>query len=208
MDIRGFFGKRPAAPDGPAPSPKRVEVSQAHPVVLSPSPKRASEAAPAVPKAPPASDKEPPKKQLIPTGTVALGTEQWPDKYRPKSLREVVGNGMVVQKIVAWLKSWKDVHIHKKPPPDILKEGGRGQGAGAAGRAALLSGSPGIGKTTTALLACKEVGLMPVEFNASDTRSKGALHDRVAQLVQSRTLSSVGSGQSLVCFGMFCIVKG
>ena len=39
-------------------------------------------------------------------------------------------------------------------------------------RAVLISGSPGIGKTTAAHLAAKAEGFTPVELNASDARSK------------------------------------
>ena len=46
---------------------------------------------------------------------------------------------------------------------------------GASFRAALLSGPPGIGKTTTAMLVAKECGMETVEFNASDARNKKTL---------------------------------
>ena len=42
-------------------------------------------------------------------------------------------------------------------------------------RAVLLSGPPGIGKTSSALAVCKDLGFQAIEFNASDTRSKKAL---------------------------------
>lgn len=50
-------------------------------------------------------------------------------------------------------------------------------------RAVLITGSPGIGKTTTAHLCAKLEGYIPIELNASDARSK--------QLVE-------------VCFGYNC----
>lgn len=39
-------------------------------------------------------------------------------------------------------------------------------------RAILISGPPGIGKTTSAHLMAKEAGYNPIELNASDARSK------------------------------------
>lgn len=39
-------------------------------------------------------------------------------------------------------------------------------------RAVLISGPPGIGKTTSAHLAAKNAGYNPIELNASDARSK------------------------------------
>jgi deoxyadenosine/deoxycytidine kinase len=39
-------------------------------------------------------------------------------------------------------------------------------------RAVMITGSPGIGKTTSAHLCAKLEGYTPIELNASDTRSK------------------------------------
>jgi replication factor C subunit 1 len=39
-------------------------------------------------------------------------------------------------------------------------------------RAVLISGPPGIGKTTSAHLMAKSAGYNPIELNASDARSK------------------------------------
>jgi replication factor C subunit 1 len=41
--------------------------------------------------------------------------------------------------------------------------------------AALLSGDPGIGKTTTARLIAREYGYSITEFNASDMRNKSGI---------------------------------
>jgi replication factor C subunit 1 len=57
----------------------------------------------------------------------------------------------------------------------------------------------GIGKTTTAHLACKEVGYDFYELNASDTRNKSGLKQNVADALTSKSLfvgsSSKGNEQ-------------
>lgn len=44
------------------------------------------------------------------------------------------------------------------------------------------------GKTTTAHLVCKEVGMDVVEFNASDTRSQKLMSKEVSELLSSKSL--------------------
>lgn len=72
---------------------------------------------------------------------------------------------------------------------------------GAYYKAALLSGPPGVGKTTTATLVCKELGFDTVEFNASDTRSKRLLKEEVSELLSNTTLHGYftvgGQGESV-----------
>lgn len=45
-------------------------------------------------------------------------------------------------------------------------------------RAVLITGPPGIGKTTTAHLVAKLEGYTPIELNASDARSKKLIEVR------------------------------
>ena len=66
---------------------------------------------------------------------------------------------------------------------------------GAYFKACLLSGPPGIGKTTTAHLVSKELGFDVVEFNASDTRSKRLLKEEVSELISCRSLNAFAHGR-------------
>jgi replication factor C subunit 1 len=50
-------------------------------------------------------------------------------------------------------------------------------------RAVMITGSPGIGKTTSAHLCAKLAGFTPVEVNASDSRSKKLVEVRFYFLV-------------------------
>ena len=81
------------------------------------------------------------------------------DKYAPKRLEDVVGHDSVIGTLRAWLRGWAT-----KAP---------------AQRAALLSGPPGIGKSTVAALLAAECGYSVVELNASDERSAGSVRARL-----------------------------
>ncbi|EFX80623.1 hypothetical protein DAPPUDRAFT_318220 [Daphnia pulex] len=132
---------------------------------------------------------------------VAEGNDQaqlpWVDKYKPTSLKQVIGmhgDRSIAKKLVYWLKSWYDNRGKKlaKPSPWSTNDDG------AFFKAALLSGPPGIGKTTTAHLAAKELGYDLVEMNASDTRSKRLLHEHVMELLSSQSLSSYAHGSAQI----------
>ncbi|XP_063243328.1 replication factor C subunit 1 [Bacillus rossius redtenbacheri] len=113
----------------------------------------------------------------------------WVDKYRPASSKNVIGqqgDRSNLKKLQRWLSDWHANHSgHKKlvrPSPWAKDDNG------AFFKAALLSGPPGVGKTTTAHLVCKELGFDVVEFNASDTRSKRLLHEEVQELLRNKSL--------------------
>ncbi|XP_053209725.1 replication factor C subunit 1-like [Panonychus citri] len=112
------------------------------------------------------------------------------EKYKPLCSEKVIGQHgpkSNVKKLTHWLQYWKS-NYGKKP--------GFGKWAsddGAGFKAALLSGPPGVGKTTSATLVCKELGFTYTELNASDTRSKKSLTEVVSNLLSNRTFSDIGS---------------
>lgn len=70
---------------------------------------------------------------------------------------------------------------------------------GSMFKAALLSGPPGVGKTTSASLVCQEKGFTYIELNASDTRNKKTLHETVKDALGICDIASLVKGQSAVC---------
>jgi len=55
-------------------------------------------------------------------------------------------------------------------------------------RILLISGPPGIGKTTLAHIAAKQAGYEPIEVNASDDRSKEKLLPEIQKVTQMQTV--------------------
>ncbi|KAG5351780.1 hypothetical protein C0989_004989 [Termitomyces sp. Mn162] len=91
-------------------------------------------------------------------------SQLWTTRYAPQSLKEICGNKAQVEKLQLWLREWQD---SKKA--NFKKPGKNGMNVY---RAVMITGSPGIGKTTSAHLCAQLEGYTPIELNASDVRSK------------------------------------
>ncbi|XP_077379412.1 replication factor C subunit 1 [Festucalex cinctus] len=125
----------------------------------------------------------------------------WVDKYRPSSLKAVIGqqgDQSCANKLLRWLQNWYKHHSAgaTKPPAARFGKFGAGKDDGSGFKAALLSGPPGVGKTTTAALVCEELGFSYVEMNASCTRSKTNLKEVVAESLNNTSIESFYKGTS------------
>lgn len=83
-------------------------------------------------------------------------TDDWCEKYRPNTLDEVVGNEKGKERLREWAESWEGVPQR---------------------RGVIISGSPGIGKTSAALALANDMGWGVVEMNASDKRDYDSVKD-------------------------------
>ena len=92
----------------------------------------------------------------------------WVDLYRPKSLTDVIGNTQTVSDVATWLKKWTVGHT---------------QGC-------LVTGPPGIGKTTAVHLLVAAAGYEIVELNASNERSATAVRRWFDDAARSRAVGS------------------
>ena len=123
------------------------------------------------------------------------GALMWVDKYKPRALKNIIGqqgDKSNAKKLRHWLINWTSNHCGNKKP---VKPGYFAKDQdGSFHKSALLSGPPGVGKTTTAQVVCHELGFDTVELNASDTRSKRSLGEEVAQLLTNTSLSGFASG--------------
>uniref|UniRef100_A0A9J7YE59 Replication factor C subunit 1 n=1 Tax=Cyprinus carpio carpio TaxID=630221 RepID=A0A9J7YE59_CYPCA len=122
----------------------------------------------------------------------------WVDKYRPRSLKNLIGqqgDQSCANKLLRWLQNWHKHHSGiTKAPAKFGKFGSKDDGSGF--KAALLSGPPGVGKTTTAALVCEELGYSYVEMNASCTRSKNSLKEVIAESLNNTSIKNFYTGAS------------
>ena len=84
----------------------------------------------------------------------------WVEKYRPRSLRDVVDQEEVKRELEDWVKGWL---------------------AGREKRAILLAGPPGTGKTTMIHALANDYGLELYEMNASDVRTAKRIREVVGK---------------------------
>lgn len=117
--------------------------------------------------------------------TNVINNELWVDKYRPRSYLELLSDETVNRQFLYWLKLWDKVVFNRnitKPKrkqtfmfgkkndeeKDIEEVDSKGY---PIKKVALLTGPPGLGKTTLAHIAAKHAGYNVVEINASDERT-------------------------------------
>ncbi|HHH79843.1 MAG TPA: AAA family ATPase, partial [Thermoplasmatales archaeon] len=73
--------------------------------------------------------------------------DDWTEKYRPRTLEEVVGNREAKTLLRSWASKWNLGTPPKK-------------------RAVILAGKPGVGKTSSALALANEYNWTVIELNA------------------------------------------
>nr|XP_045582058.1 replication factor C subunit 1-like [Procambarus clarkii] len=149
----------------------------------------------------PSSTSSSPKTQSISSQELSKRPSEvlmWVDKYKPSSIKNIIGqqgDRSNVKKLHIWLQNWQKNQLSDKKPPrpsPWAKDDN-----GAFFKAALLSGPPGVGKTTSAHLVCKELGFDVVELNASDARSKRTLDNIVSELLSNKSLAGYASSQGV-----------
>ncbi|KAI0006203.1 P-loop containing nucleoside triphosphate hydrolase protein [Russula compacta] len=112
----------------------------------------------------------------------------WVDRYRPKRFTDLLGDERVHREVLAWVKQW-DLCVFGKGKGKKRARDGEGFSEDELCRPQekilLLSGPPGLGKTTLAHVVATQAGYNVFEINASDARSGQVVDERIRPALES-----------------------
>ena len=120
-------------------------------------------------------------------------TLMWTEKYRARNFMELVGDDRTHRQVLRWLKAWDPIVFPKsgKPKADIPKRPGEGTEEEKTHRKILLlTGPPGLGKTTLAHVCARQAGYEVMEINASDERSSNVVKGRIRTSVGTESVKT------------------
>ena len=103
-----------------------------------------------------------------------MSSALWVDKYRPVNVNDIIGNTSEIMLIRKWL----NVFITK-------------QHYNGFKNCILISGPPGIGKTSTVNILLKEQGFDIIEFNASELRTSKIISDKLETILSGKSIQMI-----------------
>lgn len=131
-----------------------------------------------------------------------LAHAMWTEKYRARKFTELIGDERTHRSVLRWFKGWDPIVFpglakQKKPP----RSGNYNDDEERTHRKVmLLSGPPGLGKTTLAHVCARQAGYEVLEINASDDRSRDVVKGRIRDALGTENVKgmNVEVGESKV----------
>lgn len=102
----------------------------------------------------------------------------WTEKYRPRDLNHYIGHVRQITAIEDWFDRFRNGEI------------------GPREKGLLLSGPPGLGKTTIAHIVLRKYGYLVREYNASDIRSRKQVDHHFTRIFGQKNIYSVVQGNA------------
>lgn len=103
-----------------------------------------------------------------------MSSALWVDKYRPVNVNDIIGNTSEIMLIRKWLNVFITKQHYKGFKNCIL-----------------ISGPPGIGKTSTVNILLKEQGFDIIEFNASELRTSKIISDKLETILSGKSIQMI-----------------
>lgn len=124
-----------------------------------------------------------PEAPVVPLETSPKPALLWTEKYRAKRFTDLIGDERTHRNVMHWLKRWDPIvypGVHRAPKKikgeNLFEEKPHR-------KVLMLTGPPGLGKTTLAHVCAKQAGYEVQEINASDERSSAVVKGRIRDMV-------------------------
>lgn len=119
----------------------------------------------------------------------------WTEKYRARNFTDLVGDDLTNRQVLKWLKRWDPIvfpHAAKKIPV-VRRPANPAQPVEEKPhkKILMLTGPPGLGKTTLAHVCARQAGYEVLEINASDDRSRDVVKGRIRTSLGTESVKTV-----------------
>ncbi len=120
-------------------------------------------------------------------------TLMWTEKYRARKFTDLVGDERTHRSVLRWLKGWDPIVFPRavKHKPLRSKSQQESSEERPHRKILLLTGPPGLGKTTLAHVCARQAGYEIVEINASDERSRDVVKGRIRDSVGTENVKGI-----------------
>jgi chromosome transmission fidelity protein 18 len=119
----------------------------------------------------------------------------WTEKYRARNFMDLVGDDHTNRQVLKWLKRWDPVVFPgaSRSRPAIRRPGAKAEDVEDKPhrKILMLTGPPGLGKTTLAHVCARQAGYEVMEINASDDRSRDVVKNRIRTSLGTENVKTV-----------------
>ncbi|OAP55848.1 hypothetical protein AYL99_10000 [Fonsecaea erecta] len=117
--------------------------------------------------------------------------QMWTEKYRAKKFTELVGDERTHRQVLRWLKTWDEVVFPGSAKLKSRRAFDGNDPSQQQRKILLLTGPPGLGKTTLAHVCARQAGYEVLEINASDDRSRDVVKGRIKDALGTETVRGI-----------------
>ena len=115
----------------------------------------------------------------------------WTEKYRARKFTDLIGDERTHRSVLRWLKGWEPVVFPGLAKSRPKKPNQEDEEEAIHRKVLLLSGPPGLGKTTLAHVCARQAGYEVLEINASDDRSRDVVKGRIRDALGTENIKGM-----------------